>query len=153
MVGVFDVFGVFAAVVVDDDDDDVLDDDEELLDDDELVAVPTTIVTAEPFVRCEPPGGDWVRTLPTLDGSFTGRVFTCATSPAAWIADSACAVVSPVIDGTVAFAGACAITIVTLEPAVAVAPAFGSWLSTVPAGAELVVSDVVLTTKPASVSV
>ena len=92
-------------------------------------------------------------TVPTLDGSVTDRVFTSGTSPAAWIADSACEVVSPVIDGTDAFAGAWTITIVTLEPAVAVAPALGSWLSTVPAGAESVVSDVVLTTKPASVSV
>jgi hypothetical protein len=47
--------------------------------------------------------------------------------------------VSPVIDGTVAFAGAWTITIVTVEPAAAVEPAPGFWLSTVPGGAELVV--------------
>jgi hypothetical protein len=61
--------------------------------------------------------------------------------------------VSPVIDGTVAFAGAWAITIVTVEPAVAVAPPSGSWLSTVPDGDEPVVLDSVLTVNPASVSV
>ena len=51
--------------------------------DDELEAVPIRIVTVEPFVRSEPPGGDWVSTRPTLDGSVTGRVFMWATSPAA----------------------------------------------------------------------
>jgi hypothetical protein len=102
------VFGVFAAVVVDDEEVLLDEDDDELLDeDDELeAAVPTTIVTVEPFVRCEPPGGDCVSTVPTLDGSVTDRVFTNGTSPAARIADSACEVVSPVIDGTLAFAGA-----------------------------------------------
>jgi hypothetical protein len=90
-----------------DEDDVVVDEDDELVDDeDELEAIPTTIVTADPFVRCVPPGGDCVSTRPTLDGSVTGRVLTCATSPAAWIACSACEVVSPVIEGTDAFAGA-----------------------------------------------
>ena len=103
-----DVFEVVAdgdvfEVVVDEDEDELVDDDE---DEDELAAVPITIVTVEPFARCEPPGGDWVTTLPTLDWLVTDRVVVWATSPAAWIACSACAVVSPVIDGTVAFAGA-----------------------------------------------
>jgi hypothetical protein len=138
-----------------DDDEELVDDDEDelVVDDDELEAVPTTIVTVEPFVRCEPPDGDCVSTVPTLDASVTDRVFTNGTSPAARIADSACEVVSPVIEGTDAFAGAWAITIVTPEPEVADAPALGSWLSTVPAGAESVTCDVVLATKPASVSV
>jgi hypothetical protein len=78
VVGVFGVFAAFEGVVDDDEDDDeLLDEDDELLDDeDELEAIPTTIVTADPFVRCEPPGGDCVSTRPTLDGSVTGRVLT-----------------------------------------------------------------------------
>ena len=82
------MFCVFGVVVVDDDvellDEDVdelLDEDED--EDDELEAVPIRMVTVEPFVRSEPPGGDWVSTRPTLDGSVTGRVFVWATSPAA----------------------------------------------------------------------
>ena len=98
---VLDVLDVFGVVVVDDADE-LLDEDDE----DALARVPITIVTVDPFARCEPPGGDWVRTRPTFDASVTGRVFTWAWRPAAWIACSACAVVSPVIDGTLAFAGA-----------------------------------------------
>jgi hypothetical protein len=82
------VFCVFGVVVVDDEDELVDEDEEELVDEDEdevdvLEAVPIRIVTVEPFVRSEPPGGDWVSTRPTLDGSVTGRVFVWATSPAA----------------------------------------------------------------------
>ena len=54
------------------DEDELLDEEDELLDeDDELEASPISIVTVEPLGRCEPPGGDWVRTRPTLDGSVT----------------------------------------------------------------------------------
>ena len=112
--------------------------DEELVELDD--AVPTTIDTVEPLARLVPPGGACVTTVPTFDCSVTGRELRRGLNPTALIACSAWMVDLPVTNGTVALAGACAITIVTVEPTVASDSAPGSWLITVPAGLEAVIS-------------